>query len=832
MEIFDRPMPSDNAHRRSLGDTVDLREVLAKFWIRKWFIVAATLICAGLAFSIAKLITPAYTGEAFVMIKPLQPGEPATDASVRAAIQGGPEAVPTEVFVLRSRALASETIERLHLDRDPEFDPSLRRPGPLPALLDPVTVLFDKALGRLQAITGLLSSATDVPTTSDEVPPAAEADKSAAAGGPTTGVVNAFMTRLHVTIQERSNVIQVSFNSSRPKTAALVPNTIIQLYLAHGVSEKDKALAQESERLDNVILPALRQKMQASEFALAAYRQKSGLVSDQNPTVLGQELSETKAQLAIARARTAEAAVRLSQAQPAYPSGVASPTTAAESPTLQRLREQEVNFEGQLAALRISLGANNPKTLQVAGQLKEVREGMRREGAGLVGRLKGELAAAQVTEAALNRKVAEFTHQFAEVNGGDAQLQSLIGEADADRKAYERYLARSKELHSSMGHAQPDASLVSRADVPLNPSFPDTRTMVMVGATIGAGAGMVLVAMIPVLLGGLRSKDQVEDALGVKCLGLVPKLKRSRRRRSRAPELETAIETFSLLQPRSTAFGQAIRGAQLKLLSVDRRTDSQVVLVTAALPREGKTWAAVCLAASLAADGFRVVLVDCDLHRPTVHRMFDGPRGPGLTDYFSGDAAFDEIVHIDRNSGVSYVPAGMALRKAAWRITSDRLRPLIDRLGENYSFIILDSAPVLAVSETILLSQIAQKTILVVKWGSTPPAVARHAAMQLLESGGAEIAVLLSMVNTRRAAKYGDPVAAVYKRIEKYYHPIHDGRLPRVEAALHERPTPTAPESEDQREVRAARAVLRADQRRGGTLGEDAGASASPRSTH
>ena len=353
MEIFDPPPPSkdpsrvsDIAYRRSLDDTVDLREVLAKFWARKRFILASTLICAGFAFAIAKLMTPIYTSAAFVMIQPLQPGEPAGGASVRAAIQGGPEAVPTEVFVLQSRALASDTVERLHLDRDPEFDPSLRKPNPFVGPLDPVRALFDRVLDRLQPIKGFLSSPAGAPSASDEIP-AAEADKSATAAKPSTAVVNAFMARLHVTLQEGSNVIEVSFSSSRPTTAALVPNTLIQLYLEQLVSEKEKAIAQEGERLDTVVLPMLHEKMQASQLALANYRQKSGMVSDQNPTVLGQELSETEAQLATARARTAEATVRLSQFQSASNSGTAA---SAESPTLQRLREHAVDLQGQLAA--------------------------------------------------------------------------------------------------------------------------------------------------------------------------------------------------------------------------------------------------------------------------------------------------------------------------------------------------------------------------------------------------------------------------------------------------------------------------------------------------
>jgi len=290
----------------------------------------------------------------------------------------------------------------------------------------------------------------------------------------------------------------------------------------------------------------------------------------------------------------------------------------------------------------------------------------------------------------------------------------------------------------------------------------------LVGIAIGAGAGIILAAMLDGLVGGLRNKEQVEDILGVRCLGSVPMIKGSRRKRPLATELHRALSGSSLFRPSNTAFGQAVHNVQLKLLDSHSK-GSRVFLVTAALPEEGKTWVAASLAASLAADGHGVVLVDCDLYRPTVHRVFDGPRGPGLTDYFAGGIGLDEIIHHDLGSGARYVPVGTARSKEAWRITSSRMRSLVDSLRQQYPFIILDSAPVLALSDAVLLSQLAQKTILVVKWGSTPSAVARHAASQLLETGGGEVAALLSMVNTKRAAKLGDPVAGMYKRLEAYY---------------------------------------------------------------
>src|SRR5262249_23007364 len=153
----------------------------------------------------------------------------------------------------------------------------------------------------------------------------------------------------------------------------------------------------------------------------------------------------------------------------------------------------------------------------------------------------------------------------------------------------------------------------------------NTRLMVMLGATMGGGIGITLAAMLNLLLGGLRNKEQVEEILRIRCLGLVPRVKGRYRNQYPVPPLEQDI-----------AFRQAIRNVQLKLLGLNGRENSRVVLVTAALPGEGKSSVAAGLASCLVADGYRVALVDCDLHRPSVHRMFGEPRGPGMIDYFIG----------------------------------------------------------------------------------------------------------------------------------------------------------------------------------------------------
>jgi succinoglycan biosynthesis transport protein ExoP len=765
MEIFDSRQNSEDTHWRdgyalrsgAESDMINLRDVLEKFWARKRLIFLCIISCAGFAFLLTRFMTPTYTGVAQLAIKPQQSGLLVGDQSIPVATQVASETVETEAVSLQSRGLASATIGHLRLDRDPEFNPSLSEPSLLATAVAPVLALLDQIQGWVSPVVH-----TTPEVTSNELDTSLDTDKSAEVDHLDTPVVNAFMSRLAVTVRQKSNVIQVSFKSSRALTAAVVPNTIIKLYLDQQSDEKDRALVQEREQLEKTILPAFREKVDAAERELAEYRQKSGLITDRNATVLSQELSQNRAELAMAQTRTAEAALRLREAQATS----ASPRPA-DPLTIERLREQVVALQGQLAASKDLHGPNYPQTVQLQAEIKQVENGIRRESSDTVGRLRTGLDAAQQTEAALSKRVTELTRQFALANGGDTQLQNLIGEAEADRKAYERYLARSNDLRGSIGHAQPDASFLSPAGLPLK-SSPSTKLVVLGGIGIGMGAGLIWVTLLDVLLKGLRNEVHIEETLGIKCLGLVPKVQKSPRHGFRNRERLSAIRDFTL-SAEYAAYGEAIRSAQMKLLRFDRQTDTRVILITAALPNEGKSWVAASLALSLAADGRSVALVDCDVNRPTVHRMFDAPRGPGLTDYITGGAALDEIIHRDPNVGASYIPIGSAVPREAWRKTFSLVRPLVDQLRERYEFVILDSAPVLAISDTILLSQIAQKTILVVKWASTPPAVARRAAVQLLESAGAEVAALLSMVNTKRAARDGDPIAGVYKALDSYY---------------------------------------------------------------
>jgi succinoglycan biosynthesis transport protein ExoP len=242
MEIFDRPLSSANEYwrgppprqvdqNRKAGafDTIDLLAVLGRLWVRRRLIITSGVVCGALSFGVAKLSTPSYVGTALVMIQPQQAIIGTSDAIARA--QSTSEIINTETFVLRSRALARETIERLHLDRDPEFNPP-PKPTRLRTLIAPVLPIFDSLANWAQnATVFFFDAASPPPITGEKIEPTSKLD---------TEVVNAVLQRLRVAPQEQSNVIEVSFASSNSQTAASVPNTLIEIYLERRRREAER----------------------------------------------------------------------------------------------------------------------------------------------------------------------------------------------------------------------------------------------------------------------------------------------------------------------------------------------------------------------------------------------------------------------------------------------------------------------------------------------------------------------------------------------------------------------------------------------------------------
>lgn len=328
-------------------------------------------------------------------------------------------------------------------------------------------------------------------------------------------------------------------------------------------------------------------------------------------------------------------------------------------------------------------------------------------------------------------------------NESEIELRALQHEADADRALYDRLLIRLKETSIESGLQLPDAQVISRAESPAEPAFPKLGVItpiVLVASLLFAG---LLALLLESFDHGFSTPDQLEQQLGLPAIGIFPSL----RRRLRARQDMTRPAPFS-----PTA--EATRGLQTSLMLSGVERAPKVILLASALPGEGKSSIALAWARTMAADGKRVVIVDCDLRRGRLHRACGVLREPGLSDVLAGRATLADIVQPDAQSQARVIPTGAGEGIAPDLIGSEKMRALLATLAEEFDLVLLDSAPLLVAAETRSLSRLAERTVMVIRWQATTR-LDVAAGLRLLLAAGADVAgCVLSMVSVDRYRRY------------------------------------------------------------------------------
>lgn len=732
-------------------DQIDLREIVRTLWRRKSVIaLAATMVIVVAALFIWN-ITPRYTASAFVMIEPRESRVVDVQA-VLSGLPGDAETIESEIQVIRSRKLAEKTIAKLQLDRDPEFNASLRLPG-----------TFDKLFDWRGYFDYLPQSWRDMvfPQKSEEQ--AVVLSESEEAARLQARLIDSFLKKLSIKPEGRSRVIRITFESERPRTAAKVANTLADFYIVAQLDAKFEATKRANAWLAERIAE-LGEQVDVSENAVEAFRAEQGLIQGKDVTLAQQEISELGTQLVMERTKRVEVEARLRQVQSLLSSsgGVDSASEVLNSQLIQRLREQETTIERRIAELSQDYGERHPTMVNVKAELADLRGKIQTEVNRIVQSLRNEVAVARARAASLNQALNDRKREMGRLNAAEVQLRALEREATANRALLETFLQRSKETSSQQSFQEADASLLSAAAVPQAPSYPNKKMMLMLSIIAAVCFGVVLAFVIEQLDQGFRSMEQVEQMLGVNPLGLAPTLPVSAKVRYKPQE-------YILNRPRS-AYAEAIRSLYTSLLLSDAERPPKVVMIASSLPREGKTSTALSLGIMQAKVGQNVVIVDCDLRRPSVHKVLGLRSRPGLVEYLAGEVTLDQALAIDPASGATVLTAGAPAADPPDVFASQQMRKLLGELADRFDLVVIDSAPTLAVSDTRILSRLVDKTVFVARWAKTRRETAANGLRQILDAGGDVAGVLLSMVDVKEHARYGFSDSGYYHgEIKKYY---------------------------------------------------------------
>lgn len=559
---------------------------------------------------------------------------------------------------------------------------------------------------------------------------------------------------LKVVNDGRSYTIYIAYSAADPEIAARVANAYARAYLAYQDDVQIDATRRVSDWLSDR-LRVLAARLEQSEKEAERFRASSGLLEIDGVTLTAQRLSALNTELMAARAAYATAAARQKTAArlAADTAGLDSFTEVLGSPIIQQLRASQAQFERRLRVLKDTGAAQSAEVPALTSELDAVRQQITEEVRHILASLQNEIDAATRRISSLENELRAAQANYGASDLARVKLEALVREANADRAVYESLLGRSKQIVDQNGLVDPGVRLISEATAPSRPFGLRLWPALLLGMLSGAASGLGLVWILERLDDRVRSRRSLETATGAPVLATIPILARRRR------------NPFGFGKaPSSEAFDEAISSLQwvLRLSPPTRR--AAVLMVTSALPQEGKTTIALALARAMATSGRSVVLVDADLHRQSLGRLTGQPHPAekpplGLGAFLRGDAAVDDILTPDAVSPLRIVVAVEPAADVQARLGSARMKHLVDVLRDRFDVVILDAPPVLTSSDAAQIGSHVDGILFVTRWGRTTFETVLSALQSLNQCGLGLPALVLNGVEQRAQRRYEGPRA-------------------------------------------------------------------------
>ena len=719
------------------SDEINLHKVFRRFWRRRTLLLSTILLTMLSAALIMFQLTPRYTAETRILVGIRSQNVVAVEDVLEALRRPDRASLENEVEILTSLFMAEKVVDRLGLGQNPEFNRHLRPPTLLRHLLD-WFVSLPIAWFNAGSVAVMTPEETERQIRRDTVAALQEA--------------------LTVDIVGISRVVAVAATSWDPDLAATIANTLAELYLEEQLQIKLNATQQASAWL-NTRVGVLRDQVEQSERELENYRQQHGLIQTNasDTTLIEQQISEISTQLLVAQSETAEAEAKLRQALALLQTegGVYSVPEVLVAPLIQNLRMEEARLAGEAAQMRSEYGARHPKMIKVETELSNIRARITIEVERIVHGLESSLNVARTRESTLESGLANLKGEITRLAAAQARLRVLERETAANQALFDVFLSRWKETGQQEELQSADAQIISRAVVPVEPSWPSTMVFMSIALLIAIVLAIVLVTLVEeVFDNGFWNVEQLEGFLNLALLGSIPML----------PEDNKSID--HVLKEPLSGFTESVRMLYTALLAsqagaeteteTETETGAEVILITSSVADEGKTFTSLALARLAASSGSKVLLIDADMRQPTVAERLNLDNTFGLSVLLSRHSiSAEEFIQHDEMSGLDVLPAGKVLNLPTTNtLNRQAILRLLEGLKPAYDTIIIDSPPSLMVSSTCTLAQVADKTLFVVRWQGTSCKVAGDGLKRLIEHGAQVIGVTATMVRVNGKCGY------------------------------------------------------------------------------
>jgi polysaccharide biosynthesis transport protein len=650
--------------------------------------------------------------------------------------------IHTQIETIATR-LVPRVVDLQNLMADPEFNGTLPRPPAHTAAARWVDSHWADFKSYLKKLIPVIRAP----------PPSSETVR--------THVIDSVRQRLDAINDGRSHVIKVTFSSQYPEKAANLANAFAQEFIVDQIETKHKAEDETAQQLSSR-LTDLRENLKASELAAQAFREKRTEtlpIGPNNLTAAADQLAQMNQQLVLVQGERAQAEARLSRLQDLGRAGSA-PDSANEvlnSLTIQHLKDRETEVRQRIAQLGKTYGPAYPEMQRAQSELQSVLNAIATETRNIGKNALNEVHIAREKETALNTRIKTLEGVLATNTKTDLRYQELQREAENNRKVYDTFTTRLKDLDVQQGLARPTARIIHEAEVPVQPAPPGKTVRIGIVALVGALVALLIGYLRDRLDLGARRGSEIEQVAGQQALAFIPTVPRHWVGRRRG----------AVSDPRGI-YADALQAVRARIQQTMPRIPPCLITVSSAVPEEGKTTFCVSLVRLLAQSGRRVLLIDGDLRRPSIGKILGDDRRGTIVDVLTGRKSLEEVVQT-HDSGVDFIVNDGSVADAQ-RVFSGIAMREIKQLFRGYEFVIFDTPPVAALPDAGVIAQNSDGAIFLVRWGKTPREVAASALRRLLDFNVNVLGVVFTRVDIRALPKYeGTAIGYYYQHYRRYY---------------------------------------------------------------